>query len=95
LTAAGGMCYSIYLWHNIIVSGVGNFTIHFNPFRSYLGALFWHMAILLPAVVLGSTVFYLLVEKPCMDREWPQKLWAKLKSLFRKKIINNTLVKVE
>ena len=84
-TAVGGMCYSIYLWHNLIVSGVGNYSIHINFFHSYLGSLFWHMTILLTSVLLVSSVFYLLVEKPCMDRDWPVKLWAYVKGLFRGK----------
>jgi hypothetical protein len=29
-------------------------------------------------IVVGfcSTIFFLLVEQPCMKRDWPQQLWS-------------------
>lgn len=87
LTTIGGMCYSIYLWHNLSISAIGNFTIHFNIFNSYIPTILWHLLIIIPFVLAVSTVFYLLVEKPCMDRQWPQKLWNFVKvRIFRKPV---------
>jgi peptidoglycan/LPS O-acetylase OafA/YrhL len=76
LTSIGGMCYSIYLWHNLVVSAAGNFTIKFNISHSYVFDLLWHYLILFPIILLFSTCFYVLVEKPCMDKEWPLKLYG-------------------
>jgi len=28
----------------------------------------------LPLILLVSTIFYLLIEKPCMDKHWPVRL---------------------
>jgi peptidoglycan/LPS O-acetylase OafA/YrhL len=75
LTAVGGMCYSIYLWHNLVVSAVGNYSIKFNISHSYPITVLWQFIILFPAILLFATSFYLLIERPCMDREWPVKLW--------------------
>jgi len=87
ITAIGGMCYSIYLWHDVVMSGVGNRTIFFNPFHSYPLSLLWHTSILLMFILGFSTVYYLLVERPCMDKDWPIKLWNFSKSIFMKKKI--------
>jgi len=91
LTAIGGMCYSIYLWHNFIISAVGNRTIHINFTDSYVPAMLWHISLLVVPVVGASAVFYLLIEKPCMDKDWPVKLWGALKNLLKK---NNQKPKV-
>lgn len=88
ITAIGGMCYSIYLWHNIIISAVGNKTVKFNVSHSYLIELLWHLGILLPIVLLLSSAFYLLIERPCMDKDWPVKLWRFVKGLAAGKKIN-------
>jgi peptidoglycan/LPS O-acetylase OafA/YrhL len=63
LTAIGGMCYSIYLWHNLTISAVGNFTIHLNIFDSYIPAILWHLFIIIPFVLAVSVVFYLSMEE--------------------------------
>lgn len=80
LTVIGGMCYSIYLWHNIILPGAGNRTVLFNFSHSYPLVLLWQMLILLPIILAVSTVFYVFIERPCMDKDWPLKLWQWIKS---------------
>ena len=79
-TVVGGMCYSIYLWHDNIISFIGNKAITFHAFRSYPYELLWQLAILLPAILFFSTCFYLLIERPCMDKDWPVKLWNFIKT---------------
>ena len=79
LTVIGGMCYSIYLWHDIVISAVGRYTIYLNISYSYPIAFFWHSVILLLSVLFFSALMFLFIEKPCMDRLWPHKFfeWAK------------------
>jgi peptidoglycan/LPS O-acetylase OafA/YrhL len=84
LTAVGGMCYSIYLWHNLVISAVGNYAIHFNVSHSYPITVIWQCVILFPIILLSCTCFYLLIEQPCMDREWPVKLWRLIKKVVSK-----------
>jgi len=75
----GGMCYSIYLLHFLFIAAlykVTKYTLLLNaPFA--LNFLVQIMLTLLPAVAL-CVVFYLLVERPCMDPNWPSKLWHTL-----------------
>ena len=76
ITIIGGMCYSIYLLHVLIMSGVvkwlGSMHIKEGPL-----AVITYGSILLGAVLFFSALFYLMIEQPCMRRDW----W---KSLFRK-----------
>lgn len=94
-TVVGGMCYSIYLWHNIVISAIGNKVARFNISHSYPIDLLWQLSILLPAVLLFSICFYLLIERPCMDKDWPAKLWWFLKKLAKtKKMEPQPLIKL-
>jgi peptidoglycan/LPS O-acetylase OafA/YrhL len=75
VTDIGGMCYSIYLFHSMILFAVKHFT-----WPLHIGQNFWVYFVLqgamgLPVVLLLCGGFFLLIERPCMDREWPRKLW--------------------
>jgi peptidoglycan/LPS O-acetylase OafA/YrhL len=82
ITAIGGMCYSIYLLHYEVISGVARFT-------RYLGtSLPNSIYLLLQFTVVGAAVvgvcgsYFVVIEKPCMMRGWPQRAWQRLKSRF-------------
>lgn len=80
LTLIGGMCYSIFLLHQTVLGGAGRFTNWFRPANYY--AYYWTQVGLLLLVILAvSSVFYLLIEKPCMKRDWHIKLYEKIKGL--------------
>jgi peptidoglycan/LPS O-acetylase OafA/YrhL len=75
ITNIGGMCYSIYLFHFLVIYAVKHFTAPLH-----IGQNFWvyyalQATLILPAVLLICGTFFLLIERPCMDREWPRKLW--------------------
>jgi len=81
ITNIGGMCYSIYLFHFIIIYGVKHLTApwHFgNNFWFYFAL---QSSLILPFVLLFCGGFFLLIERPCMDREWPRKLWRRWQAL--------------
>jgi len=74
----GGMCYSIYLLHYAILFFlIDHVTARWLTYNYYKDLLLQGI-IVLPIILLISTVFYLLIEKPCMDRQWPKKLWSRL-----------------
>ncbi len=80
LTNIGGMCYTIYLIHLPCIEILAKATTHLKLKVPYLVYLFIQGLVVLPAVLLIATVFFLLVERPCMDKNWPFKLWAFVKS---------------
>ncbi|HWR32425.1 MAG TPA: acyltransferase [Chitinophagaceae bacterium] len=79
ITIIGGMCYSIYLLHVLIMSAVSQGLAKITVWQGALAAIL-SAVILLAAVLFISAVFYRLVEQPCMRRDW----W---KRIFRRKTI--------
>lgn len=84
----GGMCYSIYLLHTAVISAFGNQFIN--------GILFGHLflnlelfnVVLIGLIMLVSVTYFVIIERPCMDRYWPQKLWAYIR--FRTFVYSST-----
>jgi peptidoglycan/LPS O-acetylase OafA/YrhL len=75
----GGMCYSIYLWHFFIIALAFRLTKHLVWTHDYFLNLTIQDTLLIPPVLLFSTLYYMSVERPCMDPRWPQKLVQKWK----------------
>jgi peptidoglycan/LPS O-acetylase OafA/YrhL len=80
ITSIGGMCYRIYLFHFLVI-----YMAKHNPWRLHLGQNFWmyyalQAALIIPAVLVCCGTFFLLVERPCMDRDWPRKLRAAIQA---------------
>ncbi len=74
LTVIGGMCYSIYLLHNPTLAILIDWTRRFAPMRWYGANLALQLAITGPALLIPCAAYFLLVEKPCMRRDWPRRL---------------------
>ena len=74
LTTVGGMCYSIYLYHWLVMSSAAKLTSRFHIGGSFVAYFLLQCVLLLPCVLLVSTIFYVLIERPCMDKDWPRKL---------------------
>ena len=71
----GGMCYTMYLYQFLIFSSLGLAMRRLTslPFTGlYLAAA----AVLLPALLLFTIAMYILVERPCMNPQWPNHLLA-------------------
>lgn len=79
----GGMCYSIYLFHQTLISAVARFTKNISLPGSYAPNFLIQALITGAAVLFLSGIFYLLIERPCMRRDWPQRLSSWLKQNSR------------
>ena len=73
----GGMCYSIYLLHVQIIHVIAPFAAEISPGSSALQFVL-QLALVTPLVILGSAIFFVLIERPCMVKDWPQRLWTHL-----------------
>ena len=82
LTSIGGMCYTIYLWHDIIMSGVGSIVLKFKLFNIYALNFTFRFGVITLAILAFSSLFYLFIERPCMDRQWPLKLLRAVREKF-------------
>ncbi|MBC7793789.1 MAG: acyltransferase, partial [Clostridia bacterium] len=70
----GGMCYSIYLLHYPIIAFLGPTALRYALQNGYGTTYASLVVILVPAVIAIATVYFLAVERPCMDRAWPRRL---------------------
>lgn len=73
ISLIGGMCYSIYLLHYPIISFFGTYFSTIYLPKNQFDFIFYFI-VLVPVILAVSTVYYLLIEKPCMDSTWPTKL---------------------
>jgi peptidoglycan/LPS O-acetylase OafA/YrhL len=74
----GGMCYSIYLYHGLMLDPLNRATrslyLHNLPLWANLPILFaLHAAVVLAFCI----VMFKLIERPCMKRDWPTRLWRR------------------
>ena len=74
LTSTGMMCYSIYLVHYSVISLIGRLSLRIPSPPSYSTALLMMLFLFVPGVLIVSGAFFLSVERPCMEPEWPSKL---------------------
>lgn len=81
-TIVGGMCYSIYLLHFPIISMVSRVTLKYQFTRFYLVDWLIQFILISGSVLLMGALFFAFVEKPCMSRDWPQKLWVRVRRLL-------------
>ena len=68
VTTIGGMCYTIYLFHYVLIPPVMRISSGFHPL---VQALFF--ALILTVVSCG---YFVLIERPCMEKDWPQRAWC-------------------
>jgi len=69
----GGMCYSIYLIHEQVMSGAGRL-LNFIEIKSPVISFILSYLLLLLIVLIASAMYYKLVEQPCMKRNWWRNL---------------------
>ncbi|MFY9741051.1 MAG: acyltransferase [Candidatus Sulfotelmatobacter sp.] len=81
ITTIGGMCYSIYLIHYAVISAVGRFTKRIGEGLPNPLYLLLQFVIVGAAIVFVCGVYFRLLERPCMRRDWPQRLWQNMRAL--------------
>lgn len=74
ITNIGGMCYSIYLLHYPIISMFGNPLLKFQFSKNIFVNISIYSVLLIFAIMAISSLFFLLIERPCMDKDWYKKI---------------------
>ena len=76
IAITGGMCYSFYLMHMLVIMTAFKVTKRLI-LPDHLAATYAiQVVLLLPLVAVVSTIYYALIERPCMDPKWPNRLAA-------------------
>lgn len=79
ITNIGGMCYSIYLLHSSIIYLFGKFVMRFSFSNYSLINYSIYLILFLFVILLISSMFFLMVERPCMDKDWYKKMFNRKK----------------
>jgi peptidoglycan/LPS O-acetylase OafA/YrhL len=82
LTTIGGMCYTIYMYHWLMISGLIRLTIRFSTHVFWLDLLI-QFAVMSAVILVICAGLFALFERPFMQRDWPQKFraWATRKKI--------------
>jgi peptidoglycan/LPS O-acetylase OafA/YrhL len=67
ITLVGGMCYTLYLWHSLILYYTPYSIKAHVVYRPYMTGVFLCFVVVTPAVVAACIPIYLLTEKPFMN----------------------------
>lgn len=81
----GGMCYTLYLYHYSVISAICGLLIKvefLNRLPAWLEVIAAGLVVV-PAVLLSGTIMFILVEKPCMKKDWHLKLLERFKPGFQ------------
>jgi peptidoglycan/LPS O-acetylase OafA/YrhL len=74
----GGMCYSIYLLHLMVMAGMLSLTGRLIVFSSLYLNYGVQLLLLLPSILAVGLLYFIAVERPCMEVNWPQQLWRRI-----------------
>ena len=93
IATIGGMCYSIYLVHYPL------FVLMSRPLTpvGYLptdAGLILAFVVLVPVALLVGATFFVLVERPCMDPAWPERLARRLRATRRSAAIDDGPIRI-
>jgi peptidoglycan/LPS O-acetylase OafA/YrhL len=81
----GGMCYTLYLYHYTLIFIVGRVV---ERSGILIGFVPWIRIIVIGAIAIPVTVIlcallFILIEKPCMNKNWPLALLERLREMTR------------
>jgi peptidoglycan/LPS O-acetylase OafA/YrhL len=83
IALTGGMCYSFYLMHMLVISIAFKLTRRFIIPSNLLLSYLIQVVLLGACITVFCTAYFVLIERPCMDPNWPHKLRARLSDLSR------------
>lgn len=72
IVVIGGMCYTIYLYHTILINRVKAW-IFGDPTPGFGPGAFLALAVVLAGVLVSSAVLFVAFEKPFMHKDWPAR----------------------
>jgi peptidoglycan/LPS O-acetylase OafA/YrhL len=79
VTTIGGMCYTIYLLHDVVLQNLLPMVVPAIATGSVALNLVVVTAITAAAVLAVSVGYFVLIERPSMDPRWPSRLRARVR----------------
>jgi peptidoglycan/LPS O-acetylase OafA/YrhL len=82
LVTIGGMCYTIYLYHAVVITALVSPLQGRLPEMGYLLSFLVAGILVLPATLFVSSLMFVTCEKPFMRRDWPRKWYGRARTLL-------------
>jgi peptidoglycan/LPS O-acetylase OafA/YrhL len=83
ISLLGGMCYSIYLLHTLVIHGIYPLTRHALIFSGFYRDYLLSLLLAIGPVLLVSVAYFVVIERPCMNPHWPRHLKNAVANRFR------------
>jgi peptidoglycan/LPS O-acetylase OafA/YrhL len=83
IVVVGGMCYTIYLLHYPVIFVIMKI-MSTLPMGSFALSITVNFTLSILGLLAVSAVFFKLIERPCMDKNWPIQLREFFKKRFNK-----------
>ena len=78
ITTVGGMCYTIYMYHWLMISMLVRLTGRWRTHILWLDLLI-QFVVMSAAIIFLCAILFALFERPFMQRDWPARLWNKIR----------------
>jgi peptidoglycan/LPS O-acetylase OafA/YrhL len=82
VTTIGGMCYTIYMYHWLMISMLVRVAIHLQTHILWLDLLIF-FGLMSAVIVPVCAVLFALFERPFMRRDWPARFRDRLRGMSR------------
>lgn len=82
ITTIGGMCYTIYLFHNQLIGLIAGVTKDLVPTSSYTINILIQSVLIVPVMLAAASLFFMAVERPCMYKDWPKRFIGKVNRIL-------------
>jgi peptidoglycan/LPS O-acetylase OafA/YrhL len=82
IALTGGMCYSFYLMHMLVISIAFKLTRRLIIPSSLLFSYLIQIFLLGTCIYFFCTAYFVLIERPCMEPNWPRKLMARFSAIL-------------
>lgn len=79
ITTIGGMCYTIYMYHWFMISALIRWTTGLQTKISWLDLIIQFL-VMSPIIILVCALLFVLFERPFMQRNWHNRLWAAVRN---------------
>jgi peptidoglycan/LPS O-acetylase OafA/YrhL len=77
IATIGGMCYTIYMYHWLMISMLVRVTGHLRTHIFWLDLLI-QFVLMSVIITLVCAVLFAFFERPFMQRDWPARIWKKI-----------------
>ena len=78
ITTIGGMCYTIYMYHWLMICTLVRVTGRLRTQILWLDLLI-QFVLMSVIIIAGCAVLFALFERPFMRRDWPARIWMKIR----------------